>query len=407
VTPERLRHVEELYHLARERGPGERDAFLARACAGDTDLLREVTSLLDQDSDGLMAQPALEVADGLIGGIKPGARLGPYEILGQIGEGGMGAVYKARDTRLGRSVAIKTTHEEFSGRFHREARAISSLNHPHICTLHDVGPNYLVMELVEGETLADRLQGGRLPTELALRYGAEIADALSAAHSKGIIHRDLKPSNIMIAKGGVKVLDFGLAKLSSGAEKPDSLTDSHTILGTPAYMAPEQLEGKECDARTDIFALGLLLYEMAAGRKAFQGDSRAALIAEIMRCEPNLSDLTPPHFAHIVEQCLARDPENRWQTARDVKLELEYQARTTAAVQPPARPRRLRYAIGAVAAIGLLCAAALSFRIGQPEPSVVTLTSYPGNEMDPSFSRMAPRWRSRGTEHPKATTTST
>jgi serine/threonine protein kinase/Tol biopolymer transport system component len=386
VTPERLRHVEELYHLARERENGEREAFLAEACRGDAELLCEITSLLDQDSGGPMAQPVLQVAASLIRGIKPGTRFGPYEILSQLGEGGMGVVYKARDTRLGRSVAIKTAHEEFSGRFQREARAISALNHPHICTLHDIGPNYLVMELVEGETLADRLKKGRLPVELMLCCGAQIADALTAAHSKGIIHRDLKPSNIMITRAGIKVLDFGLAKVSPGAESSDTLTDSHTIVGTPAYMAPEQLEGKECDARTDIFALGLVLYEMAAGRKVFTGNNRAALIADIMCCEPVLDDLSPPHFAHIVERCLAKDPENRWQTARDVKLELEFQSRTNAAAHPSAKPRRLWYAIGVAAAMVILAGAVFSFRVGQPEPSVVALTSYPGNEEDPSFS---------------------
>ena len=225
-------------------------------------------------------------------------------------------------------MAIKTVNEEFTGRFLREARAISALNHPHICALYDVGADYLVMELMEGETLADRLKKERLPMELVLQFGAETADALAAAHAKGIVHRDLKPANIMVTKSGIKVLDFGLAKFagdhgSDGAET-DTATASQAIIGTPAYMAPEQLEGKDCDARTDIFTLGLVLYEMATGCRAFAGDSRAALIAEIMRCQPALGELSPPQFAHVVERCLEKDADNRWQTARDAALELRW-----------------------------------------------------------------------------------
>jgi eukaryotic-like serine/threonine-protein kinase len=179
--------------------------------------------------------------------LRVGVSLGRYRIESYIGAGGMGQVYRARDTRLGRAVAIKVSSQQFNSRFEREARAISSLNHPHICTLHDIGPNYLVMELVEGSTLAERLQQGALPMESVLRYGAQIADALAAAHAQGIIHRDLKPGNIMIAKGGVKVLDFGLAK----SQHDETMTSSHAVMGSPAYMAPEQREGKASDARTD------------------------------------------------------------------------------------------------------------------------------------------------------------
>src|SRR5262245_40304486 len=331
MTPERLRQIEEIFHAVREHPVGERDVFLAEACKADEELEREVQSLLDQDSDGPMARPVLQAAAGLLQKIRLGMLLGPYEIESRLGEGGMGEVYRARDTRLDRRVAIKTSDEEFSGRFQREARAISALNHPNICTLYDVGPNYLVMELLEGETLAARLERQRLPKESVLAYGAQIADALSAAHAKGIVHRDVKPANVMVTKAGIKVLDFGLAKMAPTGRRSDTLTDSRTIVGTPAYMAPEQLEGNEADARTDVFALGLVLYEMATGRKAFTGDSRAALIAEIMRCQPALDELSPPHFAHIVDRCLAKDRDNRWQTARDVKLELEYQAQAQTA----------------------------------------------------------------------------
>jgi serine/threonine protein kinase len=221
-----------------------------------------------------------------------GDKLGPYELIAPLGAGGMGEVFRARDTRLGREVAVKTARDEFSGRFLREARAISSLNHPHICTLHDVGPNYLVMELVEGETLSARLRKGRLPMDAVLRYGAQIADALAEAHAKKITHRDLKPGNVMVTRSGIKVLDFGLAKLDAAeaASSPDTetltATAAEAIMGTPGYMAPEQLEGRPCDARSDIFALGIVLYEMAAGTSPFHGESRAALSAEVLKHDP-------------------------------------------------------------------------------------------------------------------------
>jgi Tol biopolymer transport system component len=241
-----------------------------------------------------------------------GHRLGPYEIIEPLGAGGMGEVYKGRDTRLGRLVAIKIAGAQFSSRFESEARAISALNHPNICTLHDVGPNYLVMELMDGETLAAILRKGALPMDRVLVYGAQIADAIAAAHSQGITHRDLKPGNIMVVKSGVKVLDFGLAKMPLA---DDTVTASNMALGTPAYMAPEQREGKPCDARTDIFALGLVLYEMATGKRYSAGQDRPAI------------DGLPLQFAHVVERCLEPEPESRWQSARDVQAEIEWAAR--------------------------------------------------------------------------------
>src|SRR5579862_6511140 len=238
----------------------------------------------------------------------PGARLGPYEILSPIGAGGMGEVYKARDTRLDRIVAVKVLPEhfaarpEFRQRFEREARAISSLSHPNICPLYDVGnqegAEFLVMEYLEGETLAQRLKRGPLPLDQVLRYAIEIAGALDHAHRHGVVHRDLKPGNVMLTKLGAKVLDFGLAKMRSGAvEHPpssavatelvmDPVTADGAIVGTLQYMAPEQLEGKEADARADIFAFGAVVYEMATGRRAFDGTSQASLIAAIMEHEP-------------------------------------------------------------------------------------------------------------------------
>src|SRR5438876_6237701 len=245
--------------------------------------------------------------------ITSGSRLGPYEVIAPLGAGGMGEVWRGRDTRLDRSVAIKVLPAEFSEnakfklRFEREARTISQLNHPNICTLYDVGDGYLVMELLEGESLADRLTHGAMSTEEVLRYGIEIAEALDKAHRQGIVHRDLKPGNIMLTKSGVKLLDFGLAKVIAPASQPSSLTafptqhaltQEGTILGTFQYMAPEQLEGKEADARTDIFALGVVLYEMATGKKAFSGATQASLISSILRDEPQpvsqVQPMSPP-----------------------------------------------------------------------------------------------------------------
>ncbi len=278
--------------------------------------------------------------------LSPGTRLGPYEILSPLGAGGMGEVYRARDTRLGREVAVKvlppglTDSEQARQRFEREARTISQLSHPHICALYDVGregsTEYLVMELLEGQTLADRLAKGPLPLDQSLRLGAEIGDALENAHRQGIVHRDLKPGNIMVTSSGAKVLDFGLARAlgpsdavvsATGLPTETPLTEAGMVLGTVQYMAPEQLEGKEADARTDIFALGLVLYEMTTGRQAFSGATRASLIGSILRDEPapisREQPLSPRALDRVVATCLAKEPEERWQTARDVALQLE------------------------------------------------------------------------------------
>jgi Tol biopolymer transport system component len=273
--------------------------------------------------------------------VSPGTQLGPYEILGKIGAGGMGEVHKARDTRLDRIVAIKLLRgilgetPEFRRRFEREALATSALNHPHICALYDVGEQegipYLVMEYVDGGTVAERLRRGPLPFEQVLAYGEQVADALAAAHTAGIVHRDLKPANVMLARtaGGltvVKVLDFGLAKIEARQNyqlSDETLTASNAVLGTPAYMAPEQLAAGLADPRTDIFALGLLLYEMATNRKPFAAGSPAGRIAEIMTGEPGRIEAVPWQFERVVRRCLAREPAQRWQSATDVKLELE------------------------------------------------------------------------------------
>jgi serine/threonine protein kinase len=267
MFPDRFQEIEELYHAAREQSAEQRAALLAKL---DPELRREVESLLAQRSGGeFLDRPAIQNAsllleDNTVTAQTAGACLGPYRLESKLGAGGMGEVYRAVDTRLGRAVAVKIGQKQFIERFEREARAISSLNHPHICTLYDVGPNYLVMELIEGETIAARLKREPLEVKDALRYAAQILAALTEAHEKGIIHRDLKPGNIMIAKSGVKVLDFGLAK----SEQDDSLTASHVVMGTPAYMAPEQREGKPADARTDIYSFGCVFYEMLTGERA-------------------------------------------------------------------------------------------------------------------------------------------
>jgi hypothetical protein len=294
--------------------------------------------------------------------LSPGSSLGPYELLAPIGVGGMGEVYQARDTRLGRVVAIKISAEQYSSRFEREARAIAALNHSHICTLYDIGPNYMVMEFVQGETLANRLRNGPLPFDQVARYGAEIADALSAAHSQGIVHRDLKPANIMLTKAGVKVLDFGLAKIATG---DDTLTAIGAVMGTPAYMAPEQREGKQGDPRTDIYALGLVLYEMATGKRPGS--------------QPAATDGLPEHFDHVVTRCLEQDPDNRWQSARDVKAELHWTAKAPASRPAGVAPLRRVRSVGV--AVG--CAALLIFgawtevsRRRQPAASPPPLTRF-------------------------------
>ena len=302
--------------------------------------------------------------------IHPGRRLGPYEILSAIGAGGMGEVYKARDTRLDRIVAIKVLpahladRADLRERFDREAKTIASLNHPHICTLYDTGHqddiDFLVMEYLEGETLSQRLAKGALPMQQVLQYAVEISEALDKAHRQGVTHRDLKPGNIMLTKSGTKLLDFGLAKLTQEAapantqltELPtakDPLTAQGTLLGTLQYMAPEQVEGKEVDARTDIFSFGAVVYEMATGKKAFEGQSQASLIAKILETDPppmsSLQPMAPQALDRVVQTCLAKDPDDRWQTARDLVRELKWASETgdfriaAAAVAPVKKPR--------------------------------------------------------------------
>jgi TolB-like protein len=294
MTPDRLQQIAELYHAVRESSAGWRAALLAQA---DPELRREVESLLARQDESL---PTLDAAT--MTAKYSSTRLGPYQVESKLGEGGMGEVFRAVDTRLGRAVAIKIVDPQFVARFEREARAISSLNHPHICTLYDIGPNYLVMELLEGGTLAARLKNGPLPQEEALRYASQIASALATAHEHGIVHRDLKPGNIMLTKSGVKVLDFGLATW----EGDDSLTGSRMVMGTPAYMAPEQREGKPSDARTDIYSFGRVLYEMLTG----------------VRPASPRKPVPSRRLEGIVGRCLELDPASRWQSTAELQREL-------------------------------------------------------------------------------------
>ncbi len=336
-----------------------------------------------------------------------GTRLGPYEIRSPIGAGGMGEVYKAKDTRLDRTVAIKVLPEHLSvdpeqrQRFEREARAVSSLNHPHFCTLHDIGHHdgidFIVMEYIEGETLADRLKKGPLPLDQALQFGIQMADALDKVHRQGVVHRDLKPGNVMVTKPGVKLLDFGLAKFQRDAsltpedsEQPTQqkpLTGSGAIVGTVQYMSPEQLEGKEADARSDIFAFGAVLYEMVTGRKAFEGGSQASLIGAILKDDPKpvseLKPTSPQTLDRLLKKSLAKDPEDRWHSAHDLMDELKWVAEGNTREDAPQSSEGRRGTskrIGPLAVgilISLVAASVLTWyltRMGTPPPTRVSVT---------------------------------
>jgi serine/threonine protein kinase len=339
-----------------------------------------------------------------------GSKLGPYEIVSPAGAGGMGEVYRARDTRLERTVAIKVLPSHFISsadmkmRFEREARAISQLQHPHICVLHDIGrdeasgTDFLVMEYLEGETLADRVRKGPLPLEQVLKIGLEIADALDKAHRQGIIHRDLKPSNIMLTKSGAKLMDFGLAKpsamgtaatsgamtapmlsaaLTASGPSPMSplspLTTAGSIVGTIQYMSPEQIEGREADARSDIFAFGALLYEMTTGQRAFAGKSQISVASAILEKDPEpisrIVPLAPPAFEHIVQTCMAKDPEDRFQCAHDLKIELEWAGRQGKPAITEEGKGFSRFNAALIAITALVAVVAVLLWISRPAPS--------------------------------------
>jgi serine/threonine protein kinase/Tol biopolymer transport system component len=367
MSPQRLQQIEELYHQAGERPPAMWEAFLTEACGSDADLKREVQALLEQDSGaGLMERPALELVASLLNDSAsqhwtPGTQVGPYQIVGLLGEGGMGKVFQARDTRLGREVAIKTAHAEFIGKFQREARAISSLNHPNICTLYDVGPNYLVMELVEGAKLA-----GPLPLNTAIDYARQIAAGLEAAHEKGIIHRDLKPANIKVTpEGVVKILDFGLAKATEppsttadpNASPTFSMTGEGIIVGTAAYMSPEQARGKPVDRRADIWAFGVILYELLTGKMLFGRNNNVSdALAAVLTREPDFQALpqgTPPQVRRLLEHCLRKDPKWRLHDIGDARILLEEPESEAPAPTAASKPGRW-WIVAAALGIGVL-----------------------------------------------------
>ena len=334
-----LHGVETLYRAALEREPAERQAFLIEACAGDEALLHEIESLLvyDERAGQFLEVPAVEVeaksmaADCNLSLI--GQQLSHYRITEKIGSGGMGEVYRVRDIRLQRDVAVKVSRDPFSERFEREARLVAALNHPNICTLHDVGPNYLVMELVEGLTLAERIQKSAIPRKEALSIAKQIATALDVAHEKGIVHRDLKPSNIKIKSDGtVKLLDFGLAKTGMGSTVPSgekappsatAKTESGVIMGTAGYMPPEQARGKPVDKRADIWAFGVVLYEMLAGCPPFTGETVSDVMAAVLQQEPDWSPVPTP-LRRLVQRCLEKEPTHRLRDIGDALWEIAH-----------------------------------------------------------------------------------
>jgi hypothetical protein len=406
MDAERWQRVERLYHDALEREPARRTAFLEEGSGGDEGLRREVEEMLalTERHESFLEQPALEIAlghDGLTTGqlhhafeaalarkagdsggqfrLAPGARLGPYEVVEPAGAGGMGEIYRARDTRLGRVVALKvlsgrlTNEAGIRRRFEAEAQAISSLNHPNICTLFDIGHHegvdYLVMEYLEGQTLAERLKQGPVPYAELLRVAIEVSGALAYAHERGVIHRDVKPGNIMLTAFGAKLLDFGLARWAEEAEAlsavplpatDSSLTITGLILGTPQYMAPEQIERREIDARTDIFALGAVLFEMAAGRKTFEGQTSREVMGAILAGKgPDRASLPaaiPAGLGDAMLLCLKRRPVERWQSATELHRNLKRLARPDGSLLPPRLAKAARAVAIAAALLGLCMA---------------------------------------------------
>jgi serine/threonine protein kinase len=424
VTPERLRQIESLFHSARERTPDERDAFLARACAGDSALRREVESLLAQPPAGLIDAPIGALVAGLASPasvLLTGRRIGVFEVQGLLGVGGMGEVYRARDTRLGRDVAIKilprTVKDDSDrlARFEREARVLASLNHPHIGAIFGLEDaddfTSLVMELVEGDDLSQRIARGAIPIPEALSIARQIAEAVEAAHEQGVVHRDLKPANIKVRPdGAVKVLDFGLAKAleptpASGAQLMNSptltpyATMKGTIIGTAAYMSPEQARGKAVDRRADIWAFGVVVYEMLTGRRPFDGDDVSTTLANVLKEDVSWqalpANLSAP-VRRMLRRCLEKDPARRLSAMGDARIELEDAIAAPGEQAPSPTPRRRsRVALSALAlgtAIALVVLWAARDRFGTPaEPSlpdarVVRLTDFPGLEESPAIS---------------------
>lgn len=392
MNPERWQQIERIYHAALEHIPEERRQFLLAACEGDAELRGELASLLVQDvaTGNLLDGAACEVASSLLGdanlaALKLGTQLGPYRIESSIGVGGMGAVYRGRDMRLNRPVAIKICAQRFITGFAREARLISTLNHPNVCALYDIGPNYMVLELLEGPTLADQIRQGPVPPAGALAMAAQIAAALEAAHELDIIHRDLKPTNIKITVSGVvKVLDFGLAKRISASCGPEDarerVTESYQsipglILGTAAYMSPEQARGLELDKRTDIWAFGCVLYEMLTGKRAFEGKTTSDTLAAVIAREPDWNVLpkrTPTYVWRLLAGCLSKDPDNRPANMSEVRLTLQGPG-VTAKMRALSWTRWRWLAVPAV----LLCLAAAVTHFGMRQDSIRSMAVLP------------------------------
>jgi Tol biopolymer transport system component len=423
VRPERLREIETLFHEARERPPAEREAFLAGACADDPTLRREVESLLAQpNNDGLLNVPAMVIAAQMMtsprDSILTGRRIGAFQIDMLLGAGGMGEVYRARDTKLGRDVAIKilpsvfTKDPERLARFEREARMLAALNHPHIGAIYGVeeveGFRALVLELVEGDTLADRLQRGPVPVAEALDMARQMAEALDAAHEKGIIHRDLKPANIKITPDGlVKVLDFGLAKAATGDGSSPDLTRSPTvtiggtrdgvILGTAAYMSPEQARGRAVDKRADVWGFGCVVYEMLTGRIAFPGETVADTIAAILQREPDWSrvpDSTPATIHRLLRHCLQKDARRRLRDIGDARIELDDALTGVGPAEPIVVPKRSRWSLVLSSAAVVTTLIAIAVVIGNriiarqttPVVNLQRITDFVGMEEYPAAS---------------------
>ena len=371
VTPERWQKIEQLYHAAVEREESQRAAYLHEVCASDSALRQEVESLLAQEKrrDGFLESPAVEVAAKMLAmdanRSLSGKQLGCYKIVSLLGTGGMGEVYQAHDTKLGRDVAIKVLPAAFVhdaerlARFQREARLLASLSNPNIATIHGLehsdGLQYLVMELVPGQTLAERVSAGALRIEEALKIAAQIAEALEAAHEKGVIHRDLKPANVKVTpEGRVKVLDFGLAKAFAGDSGLDLSnaptvtamgTEEGRVLGTPAYMSPEQARGKDVDKRTDIWAFGCVVYELLTGRRAFRGETVSDTIAAVLEREPDWQALplaTPAKIRDLLRWCLQKDSQRRLRDIGDARMEIEEALAAPAIAEPSAPSKGIR-----------------------------------------------------------------
>lgn len=336
MTPHRWKRLEEIYHSARAQDSAIRAAYLAEACADDEELRLQIESLLQHD-DMLSRLGDGEGPGTGSASLSPGSMVGPYAIEERVDAGGMGVVYRATDTRLGRQVAIKIGLAQFSDRFHREARTVAALNHTNVCTLHDIGstpeiPGFLVMEFVEGPTLANKLEGGQMSIAEALQIAGQISAALASAHERGIVHRDLKPANVKITpQGVVKVLDFGLAKdfpaVDSGKMTATLLTAAGTVMGTAAYMSPEQASGQEADARSDIFSFGIVLYEMLTSRRPFAGTTAVEIMASVLNSEPSAPRKwrteIPDSVERIILRCLQKSPEARYASGTELQRDLE------------------------------------------------------------------------------------